>query len=143
MLTHVTSDSIFEEAVTIILSGNRPPIDYFDDYEYRNVFIDGRLGDIGTGISYKIMPLISSDWEQTFTWDGTGIFPSAQYEILSELVKSVHLEKKEIRFWGSPDNQNTWRTLLLADVDLINTDNIEQLKKFITLKNSEKDNIND
>lgn len=143
MLTHVTSDSIFEEAVTIILSGNRPPIDYFDDYEYRNVFIDGRLGDIGTGISYKIMPLISSDWEQTFTWDGTGIFPSTQYEILSELVKSVHLEKKEIRFWGSPDNQNTWRTLLLADVDLINTDNIEQLKKFITLKNSEKDNIND
>ena len=143
MLTHVTSDSIFEEAVTIILSGNRPPIDYFDDYEYRNVFIDGRLGDIGTGISYKIMPLISSDWEQTFTWDGTGIFPSTQYEILSELVKSVHLEKKEIRFWGSPDNQNTWRTLLLADVDLINTDNIEQLKKFITLKNSDKDIIND
>ena len=89
------------------------------------------------------MPLISSDWEQNFTWNGTGIFPSTQYEILSELVKSVHLEKKEIRFWGSPDNQNTWRTLLLADVDLINTDNIEQLKKFITLKNSEKDNIND
>ena len=54
MLTHVTSDSIFEEAVTIILSGNRPPIDYFDDYEYRNVFIDGRLGDIDEGISYKL-----------------------------------------------------------------------------------------
>ena len=65
------------------------------------------------------------------------------YEILSELVKSVHLEKKEIRFWASPDNQNTWRTLLLADVDLINTDNIEQYKKFITLKNSDKDIIND
>ncbi len=53
MLTHVRSDSLKSKAVTIILSGNRPPINYFDSYDYRNVFIDGRLSDIGKGISYK------------------------------------------------------------------------------------------
>ena len=59
------------------------------------------------------------------------------------IVKSVHLEKKEIRFLASPDNQNAWGTLLLADVDLINTDNIKNFKNFITLKISKKDIIND
>ena len=56
---------------------------------------------------------------------------SQEKEILDGLVNNVHLEKKEIRFWGSPDNQNTWGMLLFADVDLINTDNIEKCKKFI------------
>ena len=77
------------------------------------------------------MPLISSDWKKSFEWDGIGAFPSLQKEVLDGLVNNVHLEKKEIRFWGSPDNQNTWGMLLFADVDLINTDNIEKCKKFI------------
>ena len=47
MLTHVSSDSFHSKAVTIILSGIRPPINYFDDLKYRNVFIDGRLNNIG------------------------------------------------------------------------------------------------
>ena len=131
MLTHVSSDSLKKKAVTIILSGNRPPINYFDSYDYRNVFIDGRLSDIGKGISYKMMPLISSDWKKSFDWDGVGVFPSPQKEVLDGLVNNVHLEKKEIRFWGSPDNQNTWGVLLFADVDLINTDSIEKCKNFI------------
>ncbi|MDB2351306.1 hypothetical protein N9W06_03355 [Candidatus Marinimicrobia bacterium] len=131
MLTHVSSDSLKKKAVTIILSGNRPPINYFDSYDYRNVFIDGRLSDIGKGISYKMMPLISSDWNKSFDWDGVGVFPSPQKEVLDGLVNNVHLEKKEIRFWGSPDNQNTWGVLLFADVDLINTDSIEKCKNFI------------
>ena len=72
MLTYVAADSVFEGAVTIVLSGNRPPINYFDDYKYRNVFIDGRLDNIGQGISYKIMPLISSSWADSFEWSGDG-----------------------------------------------------------------------
>ena len=64
MLTYV-ADSVFQGAVTIVLS-NRPPINYFDDYKYRNVFIDGRLDNIGQGISNKIMPLISSSWADSF-----------------------------------------------------------------------------
>ena len=131
MLTHVSLDSLNKKAVTIILSGNRPPINYFDSYDYRNVFIDGRLSDIGKGISYKIMPLISSDWNNSFDWNGIGALPKNKVEFLHGLVNSVHLEKKRIRFWGSPDNQNTWGVLLFADVDLINTDNIKKCRKFI------------
>ena len=73
--------------------------------------------DFSRKISSKIMPLISSDWRDSFEWDGKGI--------ISEN------EKKEIRFWGSPDNKNTWEALLSAGVDLINTDNIEECRNFI------------
>jgi|TARA_B110000967_G_C18875991_1_gene558313 hypothetical protein len=143
MLTHVTLDSLKKGALTIILSGNRPPINYFDSYKYRNVFIDGRLSDIGKGVSYKIMPLISSDWDQTFEWEGIGVLPEFQQNTLFDLVSSVHNEQKEIRFWGSPDNQNTWETLLLSGTDLINTDSIEKCRKFIIQKKYQKDTINE
>ena len=143
MLTHVSSDSLKKKAVTIILSGNRPPINYFDSYDYRNVFIDGRLSDIGKGISYKIMPLISSDWKQTFNWEGLGVFPNSQKRKLVELVNSVHNEQKEIRFWASPDNQKAWETLLLSGTDLINTDNIEECRKFIIQKIYQKGHVDE
>ena len=50
MLTHVSLDSLYIGPVTIILSGNRPPINHFDDYQYRNVLIDGSINDIGIKI---------------------------------------------------------------------------------------------
>ena len=131
MLTYVAEDSVFEGAVTIVLSGNRPPINYFDDYKYRNVFIDGRLDNIGQGISYKIMPLISSSWADSFEWSGDGNLSKDQMSLLQNLVRDVHLEKKHIRFWGSPDNENAWSVLLSANIDLINTGKIEQCKNFI------------
>ena len=132
MLTHVSLDSLYIGPVTIILSGNRPPINYFDDYhEYRNVFIDGRINDVGRMVSEKIMHLISSDWGDSFEWDGKGIMSEDEKKILRELVIKIHNEKKEIRFWGAPDNQNTWKALLSAGVDLINTDNIEECRNFI------------
>ena len=82
-------------------------------------------------VSEKIMPLISSDWGDSFEWDGKGIMSEDEQKILRELVIKIHNEKKEIRFWGAPDNQNTWKTLLSAGVDLINTDNIEECRNFI------------
>ena len=135
MLTHVSLDSLYIGPVTIILSGNRPPINHIDNYQYRNVFIDGRINDIGRKISSKIMPLISSNWKDSFEWNGQGKIPENEKKILQELVIKVHNEKKEIRFWGSPDNQNTWEVLFSAGVDLINTDNIKECRNFIIQQN--------
>ena len=87
--------------------------------------------DFSRKISSKIVPLISSDCRDSFEWDGKGIISENEKKILHELVIKVHNEKKEIRFWGSPDNKNTWEALLSAGVDLINTDNIEECRNFI------------
>ena len=61
--------------------------------------------DFSRKISSKIMPLISSDWMDSFEWDGKGIISENEKKILHEIVIKVHNEKKEIRFWGSPDKK--------------------------------------
>jgi len=45
---------------------------------------------------------------------------------LKNIVKNVHNEGKQLRFWGSPDNEKTWQILYLSGIDLINTDKIEK-----------------
>ena len=50
MLSYVKSDSIFEGAVTIVLSGNKPSVELLEKKNKRYVFIDGRLPDIGKNI---------------------------------------------------------------------------------------------
>ena len=124
MLSRVVSDALVCGSVKIILSGNKPELRRIEDIEERLVFIDGRLSDIGKNISNKIIPMISADWSDNFNWNGRGQFPDTELSRLNELVQKVHLEKKELRFWGSPDNQAGWQIMHSTGVDLINTDKI-------------------
>ncbi len=39
-----------------------------------------------------------------------------------------------VRFWAAPDNAAVWEELYGAGVDLINTDRLEQLDRFLRLK---------
>ena len=49
---------------------------------------------------------------------------------LDEIITAVHLEKKHIRFWATPDNKNAWTVLEHAGVDLINTDKISEYSNY-------------
>ncbi len=131
MLSYVVNDSFVAGAVTIILSGKTPEIEYFKRDTKRYVFIDGRLSDLGKSISKNVMPLISINWKKEFNWRGYKEFPSKEEEHLLELIKKVHSEQKMIRFWGSPDNLKSWELLYLNNVDLINTDKIAELYNYI------------
>ena len=50
MLCYVVDDTFVQGAVTIILSGKRPVINYLKKSK-RYVFIDGRISDLGKSIS--------------------------------------------------------------------------------------------
>jgi hypothetical protein len=130
MLSYVVSDSLIQGAVTVILSGNKPDIEDIKNIEERYVFMDGRLSDVGKNISNIIMPIISLDWLDHFTWSGIGLMPDKELIILNEIVQKVHLENKQIRFWASPDNKGGWITLENVGVDLINTDKINQFSTY-------------
>ena len=132
MLSYVVNDSIVEGAVTIILSGKRPVIDYLKKSTKRYVFIDGRISDLGKSISKNVMPIISINWKKEFNWRGYNEFPLDEEEHLLKLIKKVRNEGKMIRFWGSPDNIKSWKLLYLNDVDLINTDKIAELYNYIS-----------
>lgn len=131
MLSYVVNDSFVQGAVTIILSGKRPAIEYFKRSTKRHVFIDGRLSDLGKSISINVMPIISINWRKEFNWRGYKDFPIKEKEHFLALIKKVHSEGKMIRFWGSPDNIRSWELLYFNDVDLINTDKVAELYNFI------------
>ena len=131
MLSYVINDTYVQGAVTIILSGKRPVIEYSKRSTKRYVFIDGRKSDLGKSISKNVMPIISINWKKEFNWRGFKEFSANEKEHLLKLIKNVHREGKMIRFWGSPDHIKSWELLYLNDVDLINTDKVEELYNYI------------
>jgi hypothetical protein len=36
-----------------------------------------------------------------------------------------------VRFWATPEKPEVWRELLKAEVDLINTDKLAELREFL------------
>lgn len=131
MLTYVKEDSVVEGSVTVILSGNKPSVDYIEKLSHRYVFLDGRLSDLGKNISVNLMPLISTNWKDQFKWRGKGAITNDELMVLQEIIREVHNEGKKIRFWGSPDNVNAWEHFYLFGIDFINTDKIIKLHDFI------------
>jgi len=130
MLTRVVSDSLVQGSVTIILSGNKPSLEDFKYNIDRFVFLDGRFSNISKNISNLLMPIISIDWSDHFKWKGMGTIPKKELIVLNDIINKIHLEKKQLRFWASPDNKNGWIVLENAGVDLINTDKINKFSSY-------------
>jgi hypothetical protein len=129
MLTRFHAESTETNAVTIVISGNRPR--KLEDTEAaRYTGCDGRLVDLDTISSPHFMPLISDNWALHFKWRGIGPLPDNERSKLKSLVARTHEQGKRIRFWNSPDSPVAWAALLDAGVDLINTDNLDGLRDF-------------
>lgn len=118
-----------EAPLHLLISGNRPELSA--NSPDRIAFIDGRIPDLGKGFSSELYPAISDNWQNFFTWDGTGEIPEQELEQLNTFVGQAHLEEKRIRFWATPDNEAVWEVLIRAGVDIINADDIEGMRNFL------------
>jgi predicted amidohydrolase len=116
--------------VTVILSGNRAQ-QTIAHQALRYVAIDGRLEDLKVNPSATLVPWISANWNLVFTWRGDGPMPAAEKARLAEIVKQAHAQGRQVRFWGTPENEAVWKELLAAGVDRINTDKLAQLQAFL------------
>ncbi len=121
-------------AVTVIVSGNRS-LEAIAQSSPRLVGIDGRLSDIDSSQAVDLLPLISDNWGNHFSWRGVGQFPEIEREKLRDIVGKIHAQQRRVRFWATPDNPAMWLKLQQAGVDMINTDNLAGLSEF--LKNSQ------
>lgn len=135
MLTSFESGEIKTNAVTVIISGNRPR-DLLLSEKSRLAAFDGRLGDLGKTLPGDFMPLVSDNWNSHFTWKGQGEFPEDQRAKLKSIVAKAHAENRMLRFWATPDTEAAWKELHAAGVDLINTDNLAGLAKFLRTSTS-------
>jgi hypothetical protein len=130
MLTTFESAEVKTNAVTVIISGDRPRETLLNE-KSRFAAYDGRLSDLQKNLPVHFMPLVSDNWNSHFTWKGQGEFPEDQRAKLKSIVSQAHAENRKLRFWASPDTEPAWQELRAAGVDLINTDNLPGLASFL------------
>jgi glycerophosphoryl diester phosphodiesterase len=134
MLTTIRGGKLEPGAVTVVISGNRPLAAVAAD-DPRYCGVDGRLSDLGALPALELMPWISDNYTQHFTWTGEGPQPEREQAKLRELVQKAHASGRKLRLWATPDTPVLWRAMAEADVDLINTDNLEGLARFLRERN--------
>lgn len=117
-------------AVTAVLSGNVPRALLAAEAE-RLAAVDGRPGDLETNPSPHLVPWVSESWNRLFTWRGQDVPPATDLATLRDLVGRAHAQGQRVRFWGAPDFEALWRVQHAAGVDLINTDKLEELARFL------------
>ena len=133
MLTTFHPDKTETNAVAVILSGNRAKA-LMKGEAVRLAAYDGRLADLAAGESRHFIPLISDNWSLHFKWKARGgidPLPGEDQVKLRQIVEQAHREGRRIRFWGMPDSPMVWRTLANSGVDLINTDDLKGLGRFL------------
>ncbi|MFF3686983.1 phosphatidylinositol-specific phospholipase C/glycerophosphodiester phosphodiesterase family protein [Streptomyces sp. NPDC002187] len=138
MLSRYAHGHVRMGAVTPVVSGDRAARVPMEAQSVRYAFYDGRLDDLAAGepAPASFIPLISSNWTQSFSWLGTGPFPAAERDRLHELVRTAHHGGRRVRFWATPDvpgpaRDALWRELLAAGVDHLNTDDLAGLESFL------------
>jgi glycerophosphoryl diester phosphodiesterase len=126
---------VLEGAVTSVISGNRP-LDDMKAQKLRYAGYDGRLGDLQSGMPASLMPLVSDNWSNVFTWRGVGPMPETEKTKLHDIVVNAHHAGYKVRFWETPDTPGAarealWRELVAANVDYLNTDDLHGLEDFL------------
>lgn len=131
MLTVFRGEKVERRAITAIVSGNSPRwIMAFEPLRY--AALDGALADLSSNASPDFVPWISTDWRKTFTWTGTGgPMPEKEERLLRQIVSKAHQQGRKVRFWGTPDVAEMWEALWDARVDLITTDDLPGLERFL------------
>ena len=64
--------------------------------------------------------------------------PDEERKKLREIVAKAHARGRIVRFWATPESPAVWKELRDAKVDLINTDQLEQLQKFLSVADAPK-----
>ncbi len=135
ILTQYAGQRVVERAVSVVVSGDRPRA-LMEAQKVRLAAYDGRLSDLGSGAPAAFVPLISSNWNSTFTWKGVGEMPAEQRATLRRIVDTAHANGQRVRFWATPDvpgaaREAVWSELVAAGVDHLNTDDLPGLREFL------------
>jgi len=76
-------------------------------------------------------PWYALRWHDYFDWDGRGVMPRRERILLWALVAQIHAGGRMLRLWETPDTEALWSELLDADVDMLGTDDLPRLRRFL------------
>ena len=119
-----------EGAILLFISGDRP-MRTLPEEDTRVAFLDGKLSEVGKGIPTTLMPVVSDNYMDFFTWKGDGEMPADELARMRELIQDVHAEGKLFRWWGAPDTETFKHLFLREGVDLLGADNLEELARIL------------
>ena len=130
MLSTFTANGIRTNAVTIIISGNRP-IELAARESSRLAAIDGRANDLDQNRPLPLIPLVSDTWTKFSGWNGKGKIPGPDRSRIADLVRRAHEQKRRLRLWAAPDTPESWKLQQALGIDLINTDKLAEFAGYI------------
>ena len=118
--------SLNPNAVQIVLSGDRGAISKWKSYPSLINF-DGRPYEQYDAAALARVAFISDSYSKYINRQN----PTAT-DSLSAVVTKAHQVKKPVRFWGAPDNEETWKKLIELTVDILNTDKVTECRHFLS-----------
>jgi len=131
ILTRYEDGKVYPRQVTIVLSGNKP-FKSITAENRRLAFIDQDLRSTYRDTSNtNVYTMASCKYSRLLRWNGEGVIPADEKQLLLNYVTVAHKYGKKVRLWASPENLMVWQELLDCGVDLINTDKLAMLKNFL------------
>lgn len=125
-LKSLIKDNNNQNPLSIIITGNRPPPAYYNNYPSYITF-DDDLQLPHTPNQWARVAQVSLCFENYSKWQGKGALPPTDEKVLKSVINAVHASGKKIRFWAAPDNPAGWQKLMNLHADILCTDKIEAL----------------
>jgi alkaline phosphatase len=119
--------------LTIVISGRHPPPNEYKNYPDFILF-DDDLKLKHTPEEWNRVGLVSLPFNKISTWKGEGNIIKKDKKAVRHKIDSVHSANKPIRFWAAPDTEDSWKLQMKLHADLIGTDKIDELGKFLEQK---------
>jgi len=113
---------IGNEAISIVISGNRPKPSEYVNYPDFILFDHQSLAEVTDPAILKKIALVSLSFKSITEWNGKGRLTAEDLEKVSATIKKAHGLGKPSRFWATPDSKTAWKALVHLGVDFINTD---------------------
>ncbi|MFK8009243.1 MAG: hypothetical protein AB8H03_22975, partial [Saprospiraceae bacterium] len=133
MLNYYENGKFHKGKVTVILSGDRP-FEALQNDSLQLMTLDGRPSDLAKNYPSHLMPFISENAGKVAEIEDYSQIDEAAFLRISKFIKATHDQGKKARLWATPEDENLWVKLLEMEIDLINTDKLSKLQRFL-LKN--------
>ncbi len=124
-------------AVQVVISGDMPLPSAFDDYP-PFISFDGRVTVDYAPEQLERVAFFSANFRHYSHWEGEHDMPPADKAELAGVIDAVHANEKKVRFWATPDGEESWETLHALGVDIINTDRIAACVAYFNTVKPEK-----
>jgi hypothetical protein len=131
ILTSYDNGVVVNGAVTVVISGHKP-YHRLENESQRLAFIDDDLRKVARDtVMHNVFTMASCKYSRLLRWDGKGEIPFYEKQRLCAFVAIAHTMGAKVRLWASPERQVVWDELLKCGVDLINTDQLVNLKNYL------------